>query len=293
MTYKRKFRPDSGRCDFERNFCNWEQSDQDNFDFQRGQGSTDTSYTGPQMDHTKGNTRGHYAFIDSTHYQSDHRARLVSHSLPAADICKFRLYYHMFGSGVGSLIVFKRDTTSGSIQELWRTTGDQGFQWLFASIDVSGPNQYQVLIEATVVGHERGDIAIDDLSFARECYLGLGVQTGTYSPSTTSKSTATLQWTGQHKPWMVPVIAASVIAVIILAGVSAFVYHRKSNRLNDGDPIINPNQPSQTGELHRHDWLELQQQNHPPDPPPPYTGTLTPPPYTGTLNMSTTNDTKS
>ncbi|XP_035691278.1 MAM and LDL-receptor class A domain-containing protein 1-like [Branchiostoma floridae] len=54
---------DSGRCDFERNFCNWEQSDQDNFDFQRGQGSTDTSYTGPQMDHTKGNTRAGLSLI--------------------------------------------------------------------------------------------------------------------------------------------------------------------------------------------------------------------------------------
>eukprot|EP00058_Branchiostoma_floridae_P011221 XP_002596709.1 hypothetical protein BRAFLDRAFT_219050 [Branchiostoma floridae] len=57
------FKEDSGRCDFERNFCNWEQSDQDNFDFQRGQGSTDTSYTGPQMDHTKGNTRGIYIYF--------------------------------------------------------------------------------------------------------------------------------------------------------------------------------------------------------------------------------------
>ncbi|XP_019614623.1 PREDICTED: MAM and LDL-receptor class A domain-containing protein 1-like [Branchiostoma belcheri] len=54
------FKEDSGRCDFETNFCNWTQSDQDNFDFQRGQGSTDTSYTGPQTDHTKDNARGIY-----------------------------------------------------------------------------------------------------------------------------------------------------------------------------------------------------------------------------------------
>ncbi|XP_078680912.1 uncharacterized protein LOC144915931 [Branchiostoma floridae x Branchiostoma belcheri] len=193
-------------------------------------------------------------------------------------MCKFRLYYHMFGTGVGSLIVSKRDLTSHSVQELWRTTGDQGFQWLFASIDVSGPNQYQVLIEATVEGHERGDIAIDDLSFARECYLG--VQSGTDSPTTVTtnpKSTASLPWTGQKKSWTVPMIAIStsavVVIVLLVVGVSVFLYQRKSRRLNDGEPIINPSPPSYTGQHHMQDCIELEQQSHPSDPPPPYTET--------------------
>ncbi|XP_078681324.1 MAM and LDL-receptor class A domain-containing protein 1-like isoform X2 [Branchiostoma floridae x Branchiostoma belcheri] len=245
---------DPGRCDFEANFCSWKQSEEDNFDFQRGQGSTDTSYTGPQTDHTKGNERGHYAFIDSTGHQSNHKARLVSHNLPAADMCKFRIYYHMFGSGVGSLIVLKRDLTSDTVQELWRTTGDQGVQWLFASVDVSGPNKYQVLIEATVVGHDQGDIAIDDLSFTKECYSG----------------------TGQNKPWLVPVIAVAVSVgalAVVLLGVGVCLYRRKHKRLNDGEPIINQNQSNPRAQHRMHESVEMERQSHPSSPPPPYTET--------------------
>ncbi|XP_078598599.1 MAM and LDL-receptor class A domain-containing protein 1-like isoform X3 [Branchiostoma floridae x Branchiostoma japonicum] len=262
---------DPGRCDFETDLCNWNQSDQDNFDFQRGQGSTDTSYTGPQTDHTKGNARGHYVFIDSSGHQSNHKARLVSYDLPAADTCKFRLYYHMFGSGVGSLIVSKRDLASGSVQELWRTTGDQGFQWLFASVNVGGPNKYQVLIEATVVGHEQGDIAIDDLSFTNDCYSE--EQSSTDSPQTSPAPTVTLQWTGQNKPWLVPVIAGVVCAsvvVLILVGLGVYLYRRKHKRLNDAEPIIYQNQSNPRTQHSAQESMEMEQQMHPSSPPPPY-----------------------
>ena len=47
-----------GDCDFEHNFCTWSNIGGDDFDWLIGRGSTPSRFTGPQNDHTQGNTQG-------------------------------------------------------------------------------------------------------------------------------------------------------------------------------------------------------------------------------------------
>jgi hypothetical protein len=45
-------------CDFEKDLCEWTQMEKDNFDWQRNQGKTKSTGTGPNHDHTFKNRSG-------------------------------------------------------------------------------------------------------------------------------------------------------------------------------------------------------------------------------------------
>ena len=50
-----------GSCDFEVDTCTWANTPVgDDFDWLRGMGTTRSSFTGPQYDHTKANTFGNF-----------------------------------------------------------------------------------------------------------------------------------------------------------------------------------------------------------------------------------------
>ena len=46
------------RCNFESSFCQWQNLKDDQFDFIRTKGLTDSDGTGPLFDHTTGTTSG-------------------------------------------------------------------------------------------------------------------------------------------------------------------------------------------------------------------------------------------
>lgn len=46
------------RCDFEHGLCSWSNLKDDDFDFSRAQGRTDSTGTGPKYDHTTLTTSG-------------------------------------------------------------------------------------------------------------------------------------------------------------------------------------------------------------------------------------------
>lgn len=48
------------RCDFEWSSCMWEDLKDDDFDFTRTKGLTDSTGTGPMVDHTTGTASGQY-----------------------------------------------------------------------------------------------------------------------------------------------------------------------------------------------------------------------------------------
>lgn len=58
--------PQGGRCDFEKEWCGWQNSGKALLKWQRHFGSTPTDNTGPDDDHTfeNSNVTGHYMFVN-------------------------------------------------------------------------------------------------------------------------------------------------------------------------------------------------------------------------------------
>ncbi|XP_028397063.1 A disintegrin and metalloproteinase with thrombospondin motifs 3-like isoform X2 [Dendronephthya gigantea] len=152
-------------CNFEKGLCEWTQMTNDNFDWQRNQGRTKSTETGPNHDHTLKNRAGHYMFIEASNPQrQDHRARLISPEVNARQAC-LTFYYHMWGSDTGKLRV-KFLTESGYMnQYAWSKIGDQGRKWTRAEVNIPIGLSYQIVIEAIRGRGWRGDIAIDDIVF--------------------------------------------------------------------------------------------------------------------------------
>ncbi|XP_065054237.1 MAM and LDL-receptor class A domain-containing protein 2-like [Rhopilema esculentum] len=152
-------------CSFERN-CSWIQFDKDDFDWTRASGKTPSQGTGPSDDHTFGNKTGYYMFIEASDGDGDERrkkgykARLLSPIIKVPQLC-LSFYYHMLGSHLGSLNVYKFDSKAGVL--LWNETEDLGDRWNFVEIDIESSRAFEIHILAVRGSHYQGDIAIDDI----------------------------------------------------------------------------------------------------------------------------------
>ncbi|KAF3425473.1 hypothetical protein E2986_03676 [Frieseomelitta varia] len=162
-----------GFCNFAGGFCDWANDAEDDFDWTISRGSGNPT-TGPAMDSsTDRPTAGGYAYIDSSFpRRPGDRARLVSTSFPApsadAPMC-MHFWFHMFGSGIGTLKLFVRHFRSleAPLREIWSLNGNAGNTWFVAQITISSLDDFQLLFEASVGNTGMGDIAIDDISFAQ------------------------------------------------------------------------------------------------------------------------------
>ncbi|CAF1470923.1 unnamed protein product, partial [Rotaria sordida] len=114
-------------CDFECNCtCNWKHDDTTNFKWIVTKGSTLTTNTGPDGDHTTGSRCGFYIYIEtSSPAKLNDTTRLISPNLITTnDEQCFRFYYHMFGSDIYRLNVYAR--INGNLgKALWQKEGNQ------------------------------------------------------------------------------------------------------------------------------------------------------------------------
>ncbi|CAH1274186.1 MAMDC2 [Branchiostoma lanceolatum] len=163
-------------CDFESyNICGYTQDRTDDFDWTRRRGSTTTGGTGPSGDHTTGS--GYYMHIDGTGQSSGKKARLKSPLIFArGDFC-LEFYYHMYGSTVGTLNVY-RDRSSPR-NRVWSMTGNQGNAWQKASVDFSSSSSYvQIIFEGVRGTWDNSDIAIDDVEISNHACGAVPTGTG-------------------------------------------------------------------------------------------------------------------
>ncbi|XP_078033852.1 MAM and LDL-receptor class A domain-containing protein 1 [Augochlora pura] len=162
-----------GFCNFAGGFCDWSNDAEDDFDWTISRGSGNPT-TGPAMDSSsERSTAGGYAYIDSSFpRRPGDRARLLSTSFPApnadAPMC-LHFWFHMFGTGIGSLKLFVRHFRSldAPLREIWSLNGNAGNTWFVAEITISSLDDFQLVFEASVGNTGMGDIAIDDISFAQ------------------------------------------------------------------------------------------------------------------------------
>ncbi|XP_039405795.1 MAM and LDL-receptor class A domain-containing protein 1 [Corvus cornix cornix] len=161
-----------GHCNFEFELCGWKQDEDDDFDWHLRTRSTTKLGTGPATDHTLQEPSGHYIFIKSSFFQlPGQKARISSPVLSRRNKnCKIIFYYHMYGVHIGSLIIYQR-TTLKHEKILLNLTGNQGNFWQRKALTVSGDGDedFQVVFEGIAGKGPKDGIALDDLTFSREC----------------------------------------------------------------------------------------------------------------------------
>lgn len=148
--------------DFEGYLETWYQPDTDLADFSILDGPTPSPNTGPS-----GPYSGSYGiYLEATPYNPGDTALLVNRfDLESWEAARLEFRYHMYGSWMGELAVEASTDAGASWQDLWSRSGDQGNQWLPASVDLDAYSGSEVWIRLRA---ERGssfqsDIALDDL----------------------------------------------------------------------------------------------------------------------------------
>ncbi|XP_036360425.1 MAM and LDL-receptor class A domain-containing protein 1-like isoform X2 [Octopus sinensis] len=154
-------------CTFEKDYCKWTHNKSDVFLWQRKQGPTDSSSTGPQTDHTYGNSSGYYIYIETSRpRRQDDTASLISSPIsPISNGC-FRFWYHMYGADVDTLTVYNASGKSRS--PLWRKQGTVDEFWHQAIIEINFEKSTQIVLEGKRGKSFSGDISIDDVSFSKK-----------------------------------------------------------------------------------------------------------------------------
>ena len=101
-------------------------------------------------------------YIESTSRKRGDKARLLSPQMPKTRAQCVQFWFHMYGSTVGSLNLYKK--TGNSVgPRIWSRSGNQGDEWLVAQVNVWSPiRPFRISYEGTVGGN-KGDIAIDDV----------------------------------------------------------------------------------------------------------------------------------
>ncbi|XP_068722638.1 deleted in malignant brain tumors 1 protein-like [Montipora capricornis] len=163
---------DYTRCDFnDIGLCGWIQATNDQMDWTRNKGGTPSLYTGPSADHN-GNSSAYYLYMEVSNRHGSEKARILVTPRFQGDNnggCKVRFYYHMKGSGTGSLRLILSDRYSW--HTIWSKTFHQGSPWLRAEVQLTNmSSSFVVLFEGETSGFTaHGDISIDDVSFTPEC----------------------------------------------------------------------------------------------------------------------------
>mgnify|MGYP002348288180 FL=1 len=140
----------------------------DDIDWRTWSGTTYSYGTGPSFDHTTGTTAGKYLYLEASVTCFFRQAILTT---PCIDLTggvspSLSLWYHAFGSDIGSLHVDVFDGNQIVYDVAEPVAGNMGDAWHEMTADLS-PWNGQVIgirIRGYTGGGEKGDLAIDDIS---------------------------------------------------------------------------------------------------------------------------------
>ncbi|MEX0323003.1 MAG: M12 family metallo-peptidase [Puniceicoccaceae bacterium] len=143
---------------------------EDDFDWVVNSGSTPTSSTGPSGDHTSGS--GNYLLVEATGNRNSY-AWLDSplFSVDGKSGAEFSFWYHMYGSGMGTLAVDLYVDGSLAAQDIWSRSGQQSNNsndWNEATIILDAwlpASTVQLRFRADVNTSGQSDMCLDDVSF--------------------------------------------------------------------------------------------------------------------------------
>lgn len=149
---------------FETDFGGWEQVATDDFDWTRNSGGTSSVNTGPSA----AADGIFYAYTESSfpNYPSK-QSILMSpcFNLTGQSSPKLGFQYHMYGATMGKLVLQVSEDNGLTWTNIWGKKGDQGDQWLSASVDLSAyeGSIIQLRYVGTTSTSFTSDMAIDNI----------------------------------------------------------------------------------------------------------------------------------
>nr|XP_039270832.1 MAM and LDL-receptor class A domain-containing protein 1-like [Styela clava] len=156
--------PTKDDCDFEKGFCYYVRDPTAELQWRRTTGKTDSTSTGPGVDHTLQSSAGYYAYIDASTGSDGDAARLITEMItPDHNGVCMEFWYFMYGRDVGRLNLYWQDQISREI--IWTKIGTHGPHWKYGQVHVKRSHDLQLIIEAVRGISWAGDIAIDDVKF--------------------------------------------------------------------------------------------------------------------------------
>jgi hypothetical protein len=147
-------------CNFENSTCQWIDKSYGFLKWSRGQAGD--SHNGPLVDHTLGNLKGHYMYLDGGGlFFSDAELVLTQKLKPCSSICEIEFYYHM-DSSYDSLKLLLLEGSSSTI--LFEESDRKGNDWQQALIKLGRiSKEFQFKFEAYKEYIDDYDLAIDDV----------------------------------------------------------------------------------------------------------------------------------
>ncbi|XP_055359914.1 MAM and LDL-receptor class A domain-containing protein 2 isoform X2 [Betta splendens] len=178
------------RCSFEQGLCSWAESDVDTpgADWIPHKGQDAWPNHGPPRDHTLNSAAGHYVIPVTNKGQS---TEMLSRTLLASSNCTVRFFYFSRDDAAARLTARSRTRRSGGDDRLlWMRENSQSYSWQRAEVTFSSSCSSKVVFRYEHGEGQRGLVALDDVSFTKECLFDhdnseLPDTTPTSSPPTT------------------------------------------------------------------------------------------------------------
>lgn len=161
------------RCSFEQGLCFWGESDVDTpgAEWMFGTGEEFWPKHGPHRDHTQNSAAGHYA-IPGTHMtEKSQMSEILSKTLLPSSNCTVRFFFFSLEDAAATLTAQFRTQQSGSDDVvLWcRKNSQQSYSWQRAEVTFSSSDNSKIVFRYERADGPRGLVALDDISFSREC----------------------------------------------------------------------------------------------------------------------------
>ncbi|XP_022809605.1 MAM and LDL-receptor class A domain-containing protein 1-like [Stylophora pistillata] len=149
-------------CTFNESFCGWRNlfAPLDQIDWRRGSKSSSEQIEA-SVDHTGG---GNYIYIEELQPEKVNQAAQLSSPFIRGPKC-FRFSYRLSGRDVGRLDILLQVRGQQGYYSMWQRSGDQGSQWIKASVDIGYSDECQIVLQATVGKNYTSRIAV--------CYVNL------------------------------------------------------------------------------------------------------------------------
>ncbi|XP_077378927.1 MAM and LDL-receptor class A domain-containing protein 1 isoform X1 [Festucalex cinctus] len=160
------------RCSFEQGLCSWADShlNEPGARWTRQKGQDAWPADGPPRDHTLNNAAGHYITPETHLMERGQILEILSKTLLPSSNCTIRFFYYSLQDSTGKLLAHSRMFRSGTDDTvLWLRTQSYNYNWQSAHVTFSSSVKCKVVFRYERGAGVRGHVALDDVTFSKEC----------------------------------------------------------------------------------------------------------------------------